>query len=91
MSEKIDISKLKKTELSLEKRNKISDDELSNVSGGYQEWGGYAAGYEIKCPVCGRDQPGDFEYEEHNDANVNGYKCVCGHVFGVDSNGAIWQ
>ena len=81
MSEKIDISKLKKTELSLEKRTKISDDE----------WGGYAAGYEIKCPVCGRNQPDDFEYEEHNDANVNGYKCVCGHVFGVDANGAVWQ
>lgn len=23
--------------------------------------------------------------------NANFYKCVCGYVFGIDSNGGIWQ
>ena len=92
MSEKIDFSKLKKSDKVAEKRKKVSDNELASVSGGFREWGGYAAGYEVACPYCHRDQPGDFTaYEEDDQVNVNFYKCVCGAVFGVDLNGNYWM
>ena len=91
MSEKIDISNLKKTDRTLSKRNDVSDGELEGVSGGYVERGGYAQGYIIQCPNCHRDQPSDFvDYQEFPQQNLSCYKCVCGTVFGVDLNGQYW-
>ena len=92
MLEKIDSSKLKKSDQVAKKKKVLSDNELGTVSGGYKDWGGYAAGFDIICPYCYRDQPADFVgYEEHPEANLNCYKCVCGGVFGVDLNGNYWM
>ena len=92
MSDKIDISMLKQTDITLDKKTGVSDEALENVSGGYKEWGGYAAGFEIKCPFCGRSDASDFTgYEENHEANLNAYRCICGNVFAVDMNGRIWK
>ena len=92
MSEKIDISKLKKSDQVANKRKELNEKDLEAVSGGFPEWGGYAAGYEVACPYCHRNKESDFVgYEEHPEVNVNFYKCVCGHVFGVDLNGNYWM
>ena len=92
MSEKIDFSNLKKSDQVAEKKKELSEQELETVSGGFPEWGGYAAGYEIVCPYCRRKREDSFiGYEEHPEANVNFYKCICGGVFGVDVNGTYWK
>lgn len=91
MSENKNALNLQPTHIVFEKRSNISDDEMDKVVGGFKEWGGYAAGYEIKCPACGRSKSTDFSYQECPDTNLNAYQCVCGKVFGVDSNGGLWQ
>lgn len=73
---------------------KVSDDELKDVAGGFIETEGYAAGHEIQCPFCGADTKSSFiTYIASDDLKLDGYQCLkpgCGCVFGVDRWGNYW-
>lgn len=75
-----------------EQNNKISDDMLASVTGGYIESDGWAAGWEITCPNCGASSYGMFDIWNESDIDcISGYKCrLCGKEFGIDQMGRIW-
>ena len=71
---------------------KLSDDDLEGVAGGFWETDGWAANQWIQCPVCGRDAASAFNsWIESDRREMDGYRCQCGYVFGVDSNGQYWE
>ncbi|MCR5747957.1 MAG: bacteriocin [Lachnospiraceae bacterium] len=71
---------------------KLNENELDNVSGGFLETrGGYANGCIITCPFCGARSADSFSaWEGVPSMPVDGYECVCGGVFFVDSTGTIY-
>ena len=74
----------------LKKGAKLSDDELGNVTGGYWETGGYAQGYWIQCPFCGRSNIADFNTWEDHPQEVDQFRCKCGGAFAVDVDGNMY-
>ena len=82
----------KKTDRKAKAFQKLGDDQLEEVSGGYWEDAGWAEGYWIQCPKCGRSAKSSFYTEIiDNKEQVDGYECKCGYVFGVDSQGNYWE
>ena len=75
-------------------RQRLSDDQLEKVAGGFVEYEGWAAGYEIVCPECGADTKCSFNtFVLDNSIRLAGYECLnpaCRFVFGVDSGGSYW-
>ena len=75
-------------------RQKLSDDQLEKVAGGFIEDDGWAAGYEIVCPRCKADTKYSFNtFVMDNSVRLAGYECLnpaCRCVFGVDSAGNYW-
>lgn len=71
----------------LKKRNQIPDEELTGVTGGYWETQGYAAGYWIECPNCGREDISAFTTWMDLDQHVDRFRCRCGCTFAVDESG----
>ncbi|MCR5788794.1 MAG: bacteriocin [Lachnospiraceae bacterium] len=73
---------------------KLSDDELKEVSGGFIEDEGYAAGHEVHCPNCQADTKSSFiTYIASDELKLDGYECqnpACRFVFGVDYLGRYW-
>ena len=88
MSEtKRNLSELKKSTEVLKKISELSSDQLENVSGGYWESTGYASGYWIQCPNCGRSGTGDFNTWADTDQDCDWFICKCGCSFAVDAYG----
>ncbi len=89
MSNKIDLSSLKKSGTALKKRA-LTDDQLDGVTGGYWEQLGYAAGYWIECPICHRSAVTDFNTWADPEVCADFFTCACGYVFAVDQNGFLY-
>ena len=87
---KITMADLKDTGKKLKKREKLSADELGKVSGGYLEYQGYATGYNVVCPVCGRDDENDFHSWICDSEGLDYFLCRCGYTFAVNANGTIF-
>ncbi len=71
---------------------KLSDDELSAVSGGYindSTWA-YSYGHKITCPMCRLSNINDFSCMTDHERNVDIFTCSMGHTFAVDSNGKYY-
>ena len=81
---------LKKMDVTLKKKGRLSDDELDKVSGGYTEYQGYANGWEIKCPVCGRSGVNDFQSWMDDETRADFFLCRCGYTFAVNQNGTLF-
>ena len=86
----IKLSDLKKSDITLKKRGKLSDDELDKVSGGYTEYQGYAKGYEVVCPVCGRNGVDDFDSWMDHETCSDFFVCKCGYTFAISQNGILY-
>ena len=76
-----------KTKKAGRKQAALSDAELDKVTGGYWEICGYAAGFWIECPVCGRSGKYDFATWKDDEQRVDQFRCRCGFLFAVDSEG----
>ena len=86
---KIDLSTMKKDEKFFKKRA-LTDEQLDNISGGYWEDSGYAAGYWIQCPACGRSKASDFNTWADSEVSCDFFTCKCGYVFAVDEFGTLY-
>ncbi len=83
---------LKNAKKSDQTARKLTDEELNDVSGGYYEDSGYTAGFYISCPLCGRTKKKDIESWVENDFyGIDGFRCKCGAIWGMDSEGGIWR
>lgn len=82
-----DVAKIKTAEKRI---TKLSDEDLDKVGGGYWENAGYAAGYWIECPNCGRSKVTDFATWQDDPQRVDQFRCVCGYAFAVDEFGSYY-
>ncbi|MCR4655607.1 MAG: hypothetical protein K5770_05190 [Lachnospiraceae bacterium] len=84
----------KKTGQKAKAIKKVTDDQLEEVTGGYWEKTGWAAGFWIECPKCHNYLRSNFfTYVADGKDRLDGYECqnpACGYVFGVDANGDYW-
>ncbi|MCR5789924.1 MAG: hypothetical protein K6G83_08545 [Lachnospiraceae bacterium] len=91
MSDKTNLSlKDLKNKKTLKERGKLTDAELDKVTGGYWEYQGYAAGYWIECPFCGRFQESDFATWADTAQQVDQFRCKCNGAFAVDAAGNMY-
>ena len=74
----------------LKKRAELNDEALDKATGGYWESAGYAAGYWIECPNCGRSDFSDFATWEDHPQRCDQFRCVCGAAFAVDEYGNVY-
>ena len=74
----------------LNPRSKITDEELDEVTGGYWKHHGFAKGYWIECPRCGRYKDGDFKAWTDEEQKVDQFICKCQRSFAVDANGTVY-
>lgn len=81
------LSELKKSTETFKKKTELSSDQLENVSGGYWENDGYAEGYWIQCPNCGRSGVDDFNTWMDHGQDCDWFVCRCGFSFAVDAAG----
>ena len=86
----IKLSDLKMSDIKLKKREKLNKDELGKVSGGYTEYQGYAKGYEIVCPVCGRSGVNDFNSWMDDETCCDFFACKCGYTFAISQDGILY-
>ena len=74
----------------LNKLNKLSDDELNNVAGGFENWDdGASYGQEVMCPCCGNSNRESINNGARYRYGVyDVYYCRgCRTPFGVDNAG----
>ena len=86
----VKLSDFKNKKKAEKKQKKLSDEELEQVSGGYWETLGYAAGYWIECPLCGRTGRNSFDTWADDAQAVDQFRCVCGAAFAVDTDGMYY-
>lgn len=91
MEEKgIKLSDATKHETKMKPKSDVSDADLENVAGGYWEDAGYAAGFWIECPNCGRSSRNSFNTWADSDQSCDQYRCKCGAAFAVDEWGNVY-
>ena len=82
-----------KKRVQLKTVEKLSDDDMEKVAGGFKEQrGGYANNCEIECPYCGETRI-DWIFAGQPDGSVqrDPYYCYnCGNWFEVDANNVLW-
>ena len=73
-------------------RNRLADDQLDSVSGGFVEYAGYAKNNIIECPHCHNEAESQFTWWEEKAFHQNGYSCKsCGFKFWVDGAGKYYD
>lgn len=90
MAEGIKISEDTKQEIKMRPKNQLTDAELANVTGGYWEDAGFAEGFWIECPNCGRSARSSFETWADTKQSCDQYRCKCGAAFAVDEWGNVY-
>ena len=73
---------------------KLSDSQLEQVAGGFQERRSTkgAWGQQVKCPSCGEYRWEWIDDNENDYMNWTKYQCrSCGHTFMVDKDGLAWD
>ena len=72
------------------RENIINDDLLQNVSGGFEETDGIAAGFNIECPNCHNKNKARFEKWIDLSKPGEWYRCLdCLTVFSVNGQGSV--
>ena len=84
--------KLKTAEKREKSKKKLSDEELSNVSGGYWETSGYTSGDWIECPNCGEHRRSMIDtWIQSDDLERDGFYCYnCGTTWAEDHYAIYW-
>ncbi len=90
MEEGIKKSDVTKQNIKMKAKSEVSDDDLANVSGGYWETAGYAAGFWIECPRCGRSSSSSFSTWQDDAQSCDQFRCKCGAAFAVDEFGNVY-
>lgn len=64
---------------------KLTDDDLSKITGGYIETFGFAKGSDVICPNCRAERKEDFNVTLNFNYSRNDYICkICGQTFSID-------
>ncbi len=92
MEEKINlkIADLTKLKTADKRPEKLNDEDLDKVAGGYWEYDGYATDFWIECPNCHRKKREDFNTWMDHEQRVDQFRCKCGYAFAVDENGVFY-
>ncbi len=93
MSEGTFEGKLKNVKKKDQRAAKLSEKDLDNVSGGYWEDSGYAAGFFVACPNCGESRKGHINtWIESDPEKLDGFQCLsCGNTFAINAYGDVWS
>ena len=80
---------LRKTE---RKVTMLEDDDVVDIAAGYCKSKGYAKGYRIQCPICGRDSKEGIDSWESSSYECSVFHCRnCDITWGIDKYGDIWE
>ncbi len=84
--------KLKTAEKRDKVKKQLSEEELSNVSGGYWEDSGYTNGDWIECPNCGEHRRSMIDtWIQSDELQRDGFRCnYCGCTWAEDHYAIYW-
>ncbi|MBO6148087.1 MAG: hypothetical protein J6O55_01965 [Lachnospiraceae bacterium] len=92
LSPELDGKEFKKTERVFERAEKLEDDALEEVAGGFISKKGYSEGLKIVCPNCGKKRKGTIISKGDDGFCTDYFYCNnCGTFFGADDEGHIYE
>ena len=80
---------LRKTE---RKVTMLEDSDVIDITAGYRKEKGYASGFKIECPICGRKLVDGIDSWENSDNECSVFHCrLCDITWGIDKFGRVWE